>query len=420
MNDIITWILICLICVIVIILCINELSIMFSEHMINMPTQEETPSWARTESCKYYMDETTSNVLDTTKINKTDDYKKAVLIFPCGYNNIDDEIKQLPINVDTYEKDKKRVFIIDGADEITAKNYLWKNILKHHGLTKALLMSPNTYLLTDPEKSEDIKRLEKDHYPGKLYIMKKNVQRQTGLEITDDIEKIKKNADSYVLAQELLQDSYLVSGRKINLRVYIVVICYESETNVYVFNNGFMYYTKQMFTKGDKTPDNHITTGYVERDVYHKNPLTHTDFKLYLDMDENQKYHESNNPKVLSEIEKTIKTQGLSISKTVFDRIKKLIADIFITFKGRICRKNNTNGEPIPIFKDYSVQIFGADVAINDQLQPQIIEINKGPDLSPKDDRDGTVKRKLVSDVLELLGLKTYSNENGLELVLEM
>lgn len=394
-----------------------------SEHMINIPKHDfvDEISWSRTDSCKYYMDDTTSNVLKTTNINKTNDQKKAALIFPCGYNNIDDEIKALP---NVYQKNTsdgpKRVFIIEGADEITAKNYLWKNILNHHGLSKARTMTPNTYLLTEPEKIKDIKRMEDDHYPGKMYIMKKNIQRQTGLEITDDLNKIKRNLGYYVLAQELLEDSYLVSGRKINLRVYIVVVCHEDSTDVYVFNNGFMYYTKQMFVKGDKTPDNHITTGYVERDVYHKNPLTHNDFKTYLDMKEGDKYHPTNESRKLSDLEKSIRTQGLQVSKVVFDRIEKLIADVFIAFKGKICKKVDNRGEPIPIYKDYSVQIFGADVAINDQLQPQIIEINKGPDLSPKDDRDGIVKRKLVGDVLEVIGLKPSSDENGLNLVVEM
>ena len=197
----------------------------------------------------------------------------------------------------------------------------------------------------------------------------------------------------------MLEDSYLVSGRKINLRVYIVVVCHKEATDVYVFNNGFMYYTKQMFVKGDKNPDNHITTGYVERDIYHKNPLTHTDFKMYLDMKEGDKYHPSNNPRTLSDPEKSIRSQGLNLSQVIFDRINKLIMDIFIAFKGKICKKVDNRHEPVPIYKDYSVQIFGADVAINDQLQPQIIEINKGPDLSSKDERDGYVKKKLVSDV---------------------
>lgn len=394
-----------------------------SEHMINVPKldSQESTTWSRTDSCRYYMDDTTSNVLKTKNITKADDQRKAELIFPCGYNNIDDEIKALPnVYQNSTTDGPKRVFIIEGADEITAKNYLWKNILNHHGITKACMMSPTTYLLTEPEKSKDVHRMNKNHYPGKMYIMKKNIQRQTGLEITDDINKIKRNLGYYVLAQDLLENSYLVSGRKINLRVYIVVVCHESDTDVYVFNNGFMYYTKKMFVKGNKHPDNHITTGYVERDVYHKNPLTHNDFKTYLDMGEGDKYHPTNNPRTLTDEEKSIRSQGLKVSKVVFDRISKLIADVFIAFKGRICRKIDNRGDPVPIYKDYSVQIFGADIAINDQLQPQIIEINKGPDLSPKDDRDGNVKRKLVGDVLEILGLKPTANDNGLQLVLEM
>jgi hypothetical protein len=427
-NKTLVWFLIFVTFIILLYLIISNLlpDILQSEHMINIPNidSQETATWTRTDSCKYYMDDTTSKVLEISNINKAYDQTKAELVFPCGYNNINDEIKGLP-NVyqqTTSESDKtpKRVFIIEGADEITAKNYLWKHMLNHHGLTKARSMSPNTYLLTDPEKEQDMKRLISDHYDGKLYIMKKNVQRQTGLEITDDIEKIKRNLGYYVLAQELVQDSYLVSGRKINLRVYIVVVCHEAQTDVYMFDNGFMYYTKQMFVKGDKSPDNHITTGYVDRDVYQKNPLTHVDFKKYLDMDENEKYHETNDGKKLSDIEKNIKSQGLLVSKVVFDRIEKLLGEIFIAFKGRICRKITDSGELVPIYKDYSVQIFGADVAINDQLQPQIIEINKGPDLSPKDDRDGSVKIKLVSDVLEVIGIRPRKQDNGLKLVLEM
>ncbi|VBB18031.1 tubulin-tyrosine ligase family protein [Yasminevirus sp. GU-2018] len=392
-----------------------------AEHMINIPPVERNcTKWTRTSSCKYYMDDTTSRVLGSTNVTKTDNYKNADIIFPCGYNNIDDEIKSLP---NVYYKDgevPRRVFIIDGADEITAKNYLWKNIHNHHGLRKAKEMAPNTYLLVGQQRNIDIARLEKEHYPGKMYILKKNIQRQTGLELTDNINIIKNNPGRYVLAQELLEDSYLVSGRKINLRVYLVVVCNKEATDVYMFNNGFMYYTKRMFVKGDKSRDNHITTGYVERDVYHKNPLTHSDFKKYLDMPEGEKYHPSNNPRKLYPNEVAIRGQGLKVSDVVFKRIEKLLADVFISFKGNICRKQDSRGEPVPIYNDYSVQIFGADVAINDQLQPQIIEINKGPDLSPKDDRDGNVKRKMFGNVLEVIGIKPKSEDNGLIHILEM
>ena len=45
-----------------------------------------------------------------------------------------------------------------------------------------------------------------------------NIQRQEGLELTDDLTKIKANDGKYVVVQELLLDSYLVNNRKINER----------------------------------------------------------------------------------------------------------------------------------------------------------------------------------------------------------
>jgi len=391
-----------------------------TENLVNIPPLDKSnPKWTRTDTCKYYMNQTTYNALADNNILQTTQHEEADVIFPCGYNEIDKEIRTLP-NVYYNDNGPKRVFIIDGADEITAKNYLWKNIIRHHGLQRAKELSPNTYLLTEPYRSADLVRLENDHYSGKMYILKKNIQRQTGLEITNDLNNIKNNKNGYVLVQELLQDPYLVSGRKINLRVYVVVVCHQESTDVYMFNNGFMYYTKQLFVKGDNKPDNYITTGYVERDVYHKNPLTHNDFKRYLDMNEGDQYHETNPPRKLYPQEKLIREQGLLVSEVIFKRIEELLRDVFISFKGNICRRRDERNNEVPIYYDYSIQIFGADVAINDQLQPQIMEINKGPDLNPKDDRDGRVKRKLVNNTLELLGVKSKSPTNGLIKILEM
>lgn len=408
----------------IILLCINNFeSKNNSEHMINIPKiKSDSPSWTQTSTCKYLLDETTRATMKSSNINKIND-NSADIIFPCGYNDINNEIKALPTVYYGHDSknDPKRIFIIDGADEITAKNYLWKNILQHHGLRKAQEMSPDTFILSEPFRSTDLARLEKNHHNNKLYILKKNIQRQTGLEITNDIEKIKSNVNGYVLAQELITDSYLVNGRKINLRVYIVVVCYKNHTDVYMFNNGFMYYTKNKFdNKHSLNMDDHVTTGYVDRDVYEKNPLTHTDFKKYLDLDEGFKYHESNDRRMLYQNEKEIRSQGLNISTIIFKRIEKLLSDVFISFKGKICRKIDDNNNEIPIYNDYTVQIFGADIAINDQLQPQIIEINKGPDLSPKDNRDGDVKKQMVNDVLEIIGIKEKKKDNGLIHVLEM
>lgn len=422
-----TW---CIIIIFLIVVCwlymhfvfYNTFNCMVSEPMINIPSIEtDNKKWSRRNTCIYKLDDTTSNVLGNNNITMSNNANKTDvdILFPCGYRYIDSEIESLP-NIHDKNRKPKRVFIINGAEEITAKNYLWKNILEHHGINKATEIAPMTYILKGPYKQNDLIRLKKDHYQGKMYIMKKNIQRQEGIQITDDINKIIENKDDYVVVQNLLQDSYLVNGRKINLRVYIVIICHKDATDVFMFNDGFMYYTKQKFIKGSKEYDNHITTGYVERDVYHKNPLTHTDFKKYLDMNEGEKYHPSNEPRKLYQHEMAIRNQGLKVSNVIFERIRKMLADVFIAFKGKICTNKTMSGNPNPIYDDYSVQIFGADIAINDQLQPQIIEINKGPDLSPKDERDGTVKKKMVNDVLEIIGIKRKSINNGFINVIEM
>ncbi len=393
------------------------------EDMINVPEiQTQIGHWARSDTCKYLMNKTTEDVLKENNIQETLDHGQADIYFPCGYNQIDNEIGILPTNDDK----TNRVFIIDGADEITAKHWLWKNLVRHHGLNKAKQISPETFVLTDEEKKIDLIRLKKEHYPGKLYILKKNVQRQSGLHITDSVDEIEANKDNYILAQELLQDPYLVGGRKINLRVYVLVICHESHTNVYMFNDGFMYYTKDKYKQGNKSFDNHVTTGYIHRDVYIVNPLTHQDFKRYLDLEADGIYYESSTeenlrsePRSFSDPEKNIKLQGLRLSDVIFQRIQNLLGDIFISFRGNICRKVDRFNNPVRIYKDYSIQLFGADVSINDQLQPQIMEINKGPDLSPKDDRDGTVKKKMMTNILELVGMIKSKQKNGFIKVME-
>ena len=53
--------------------------------------------------------------------------------------------------------------------------------------------------------------------------------------------------------------------------------------NAFIFNNGFLYYTKNKFIKNTTNTNNHVTTGYIDRTVYDKNPLTISDFKVYLD-----------------------------------------------------------------------------------------------------------------------------------------
>ncbi len=338
------------------------------------------------------MDKTFNNILNDSGIKSTDN-DDWLLYVPCTYNNSYDEVKAAKPK----SKDQ-RIFIIASADELCSKSAIWENLVLIYGRDSAKRIMPTTYILN---KKEDKKLFEKEYSDNKLYILKKNIQRQEGLKITNDKSEIlSANNENYVVAQELLQDPYLIDGRKINMRFYLLIICKDNEVDAYVYNDGFMYYTKDKFKKNSKEVGPNITTGYIDRSVYEKNPLTHGDFKKYLDS--------MNRKMVDSELE--LLCFGVKISDYMFDGIYKMLAKIVRGLSHFICDEDHLKN-------NITFQLFGVDVAINDNLKPQLMEINKGPDLGAKDKRDKELKNSVVRDLLKVVKILPMGGHGFIKIV---
>ena len=73
----------------------------------------------------------------------------------------------------------------------------------------------------------------------------------------------------------------------------------------------------------------------------------------------------------------------------------------------KICRTSSK------LYRVTSYQLFGADIHISNSLNPILIEINKGPDLIPKDKIDKEIKIKLANDIHEIIGIMKYNKNNG-------
>ena len=50
-------------------------------------------------------------------------------------------------------------------------------------------------------------------------------------------------------------------------------------------------------------------------------------------------------------------------------------------------------------------QLFGVDVMLDQQMEPWILEFNKGPDMTYKTPNDGKMKTQLYKDLFCLVGL---------------
>ena len=354
------------------------------EYMVNIPRIDTPVRWKRDKTCKYMMNKTLKNVLDDNNINQTDSDDWA-FYFPCTYNHIKQEIN----NVST-RNNNQRLFIVNNADQLTSKNNIWKNLVKVYGREEARHLMPTTYILSN---HTDMELFNKEHSPKKLYILKKNIQRQKGIKLTNKKTEILNSInDNYVVVQELLQNPYLINGRKINMRFYLLFVCQNNEVSAYVHRNGFMYYTRDPFVKNSLEDGPNITTGYIDRVVYDVNPLTHDDFRNYLDKH-----------RKLSGAEMDILNNNRRISEVVFYRIYDLLRKTVIAVKHTVC--NNSH-----IKRNISFQLFGADIAVSDKLIPQLIEVNKGPDMSYKDKRDGKVKYGVMTDIFKVL--KAINNKD--------
>ena len=306
-------------------------------------------------------------IIESNKFNVTQKFIDANVILFSDYSYIDQNIESLSFNKNiTY-------FIhgLNGSDELASKS----NLARHIRKAGKEYMIPKTFILED---SEDIEELKSYHKEGNLYFVKKNIQRQEGNLITKDIDFIYNEADkeSYVVCQELLQNPFIVNGRKINLRIYLLIVTYEDKISFYIYRNGFMYYTPGMFKKGSIERDVNITTGYIDRTVYLDNPLTIQDFYEFLGKEDAYKLE-------------------YNLVQTFRD-LKEVYSDILL-------KKN----KGLPGFK---FTILGCDIAVDTELQTQIIEINKGCDLSFKDSRDREVKLTMMYDCFKMMGLSKTGN----------
>jgi len=350
--------------------------------------------------CMYIKDDTFYDALKKNSFKLTNNIKEASLIVPCTYETTETEILDLEKNGirDNKYGDSVRIFMLNNTDHLVSKILLWKYLVNKYGKEESSRLIPYTWDLTNDDEFNEFKN---QYNNSKIYITKNNQQRQEGIEIHTSIDSILNSRGKYLLVQELLQDPYLVNGRKINLRVYVLIIR-DTYGNIklQVYKDGFMYYTKELFQKNDSSFEKNITTGYVDRQIYIDNPLTHNDFRKYLD--------DPNRKKSLIE-EYYNQEYNNKLSNYVFSQLYQLIASVFKTYENVV--GNYTNG--------VSFQLYGADVAINDNLQSMIMEVNKGPDLTAKDGRDRELKINLCTDILKSVGLLENIN-NQFITVLEL
>jgi hypothetical protein len=321
-------------------------------------------------------------ILEEEGVNLEQDLEKFDLYYPCGYNKIEKELKSLSL------KDYQNVFGICGCDTIASKSSLWKTIEAYYGREKAREYMPESYILRNDEQLDNFKRI---FDPSRTYILKKNIQRKKGIKISNDLNEIVKARDEkFVLVQEKI-DSLVINKRRMNLRIYLVIKCREGYKELYMHDNAKCLYTSKDIDEdsvNSGTPEEFeslITNSYItELTIYNKNPLTLNQLCSYIE-------------------------ENYNLPKEQFmNSIEQNLRNVFTALLPKLCNCDN-------IHKNGQFQLFGADVILDKDLTPYILEVNKGPDMKHKDEADRQLKKKVIFDTFNLMNVvkpKTNNYEN--------
>lgn len=246
---------------------------------------------------------------------------------------------------------------------------------------------PKTWILKRRLDLVDLRKHFSQSLPTKQLLLKSNRQRQSGLKLVTHINDINNDlpdgsSHEYVVCQEIVSNPLLISNRRIAIRVYMLIVCDQSQSKCFIYNDGFIYYTPQYNSTTHNNYDNTITSGYVDRDVYVDNPLT------------------------LQDMYKNVGTYNSSLLK---ENIKHCFTKMYSCYKPYIDLNDVNDGTNRFI-------ILGADVIPTDNYDVKLLEINKGPDLTFKDVRDEELKTNLVKDTLHILRNPSRKSEHFIRL----
>lgn len=273
----------------------------------------------------------------------------------------------------------KYVYSLLSIDLLASKSTMYKILKQNSSISQLYKYCPRTYILDDPQ---DIVMLKSEFTPRNAYIIKKNLQRQTGCKITNNLNLIMNSSnEQYVVCQRMLGSPYLIGGHKINLRQYLLLIV-DKRMKAYLYNDGFVYYTPKQYQASSLEQDRNITTGYIDRRIYDKYPMTVKELYNYIGIDH---------------------TNKLKIE------LQRLFEYIVAAYRN-IIESNDGN-------KHTNFVVLGCDVAVHTNLDCKIMEINKGPDLSYKDERDKKVKQNMILDVFQKIGIIKHSTTNNFVLI---
>ena len=289
--------------------------------------------------------------------------------------------------------------------ELTRKDLMAKNIKKYK---KQLIKEgksvdhldflPLTFVLPQdmPIFIEEFKR-----YPNSLWILKPNNRCQgQGITLLNKTSKVKKmnftqkttnennqtiNINDIYVISKYIENPFLMGGKKFDCRIYCLVTTFRP-LKAYLYQQGFCRFCNEKFSVDVSDINNiyiHLTNVAIQKKYEKYNKINGGKFSL-------QNFH--------------FYLENLY----GYERAKKCHHDITQVIIGSLLSVQSV------MFNDkHCFELYGYDILIDQNLKPWLIEINSSPSLSTTTKGDFILKKRLISDVIDIVVTDKWLDEKG-------
>ncbi|OPJ72813.1 probable tubulin polyglutamylase TTLL2 [Patagioenas fasciata] len=268
------------------------------------------------------------------------------------------------------------------AVRITRKDYLARHLKRMRGsygsalyeFSPVAFIMPNDYIKFLSEYSKEGQSVGRR---SSYWICKPvGLSRGRGILIFQDIKDLV--YDCTVIVQKYISNPLLISGYKLDLRLYVCVTSFCPLT-IYTYEEGLVRFATEKFDLGS------LDNVYAH--------LTNTSINKYGASYEKYK-------------------EGIGCgSKWTFSKFRSYL-QIFGVDDMLLWQKINNiviltllAVTPLPVASN-CFELFGFDILIDEKFKPWLLEVNYNPALRLDCSTDDTVKRKLLHDIVELLNYR--------------
>jgi len=317
---------------------------------------------------KYINNKLLRNFLNNYNINHNN--QNWDIYIPCEYTNVEKELQHINTN-----NELQIIIGISHCDKLAAKDKLWLLFEKKLGRKMASNYLPETYVLYNNSHKELFKT---DFNPNNMYLLKKNIQRKSGIKLTNNLTEIlNNNYNNYVIVQKYIDNLFLINNRKINLRMYLLLICYKGSVKWYISTLGKCLYSNKDYNYNNYDNEVHLTNFNTNSNIYSINPLTLIDLQKYLG---NKKY------------------------ALLFSRIINIMKKCKYVYYGELCLLQSLQS-------NICMQLFGMDFIFTKSLKPYLLEINKGPQMNYINNIEKNLKYTIIEDMFKKTGRIIYNTK---------